>query len=181
MNDQLNEIHHDLEIVNIVATIDFDREFDLTKLSCDLNASYEPERYPSMVFKLKDGGSILLPTSGKAVLTGAKSADHLSNGLNEFLFDLENLGISIQLKDSDLLIRNIVVTGRISNNKLNLPSLAIDLGLENTEFEPEQFPGLIYRLDDIVALLYANGKFVITGSSNVESINSVYEELKKIK
>jgi len=57
------------------------------------------------------------------------------------------------------------VTSADLGEDLNLNAIAIGLGLENIEYEPEQFPGLVYRLDNpaVVALLFGSGKLVITG------------------
>lgn len=56
--------------------------------------------------------------------------------------------------------------------RLNLNAIAIGLGLENIEYEPEQFPGLVYRLDEpaVVALLFGSGKAVMTGAKTTEEI-----------
>ena len=59
--------------------------------------------------------------------------------------------------------------------QLNLSALAIGLGLEVTEYEPEQFPGLVYRPTDhdCVMLVFASGKVIITGTIDVESAEEV--------
>jgi transcription initiation factor TFIID TATA-box-binding protein len=55
-------------------------------------------------------------------------------------------------------------------NQLNLNAVAIGLGLEQVEYEPEQFPGLIFRVDDpdVVALLFGSGRIVVTGAKSPE-------------
>ena len=44
------------------------------------------------------------------------------------------------------------------------------LGLENVEYEPEQFPGLVYRIKQpkVVVLIFSSGKLVITGGKSPE-------------
>ncbi|MFO7832898.1 MAG: TATA-box-binding protein, partial [Halohasta sp.] len=66
--------------------------------------------------------------------------------------------------DPEITVQNIVTSADLGTD-LNLNAIAIGLGLENIEYEPEQFPGLVYRLDDpdVVALLFGSGKLVITG------------------
>ena len=68
------------------------------------------------------------------------------------------------------------------NLKLNLNFLAIEM--ENTEYEPEQFPGLVYKLIEPNAtfLLFSNGKLVCTGTKNRQQLEySMDQLLKNIK
>ena len=68
---------------------------------------------------------------------------------------------------------------------LNLNTLAMKL--ENTEYEPEQFPGLVYKLNEAKAtfLLFSNGKVVCTGTKSEEEVHRALEmliaNLKKIQ
>jgi transcription initiation factor TFIID TATA-box-binding protein len=68
-------------------------------------------------------------------------------------------------------ITNIVCSYDIGKY-INLNKLVITLNLENIEYEPEQFPGLVYRLKDpkIVALLFSSGKIILTGGKNMDDI-----------
>ena len=63
----------------------------------------------------------------------------------------------------DIKIQNIVASANLQST-LNLEAVALEL--ENTEYEPEQFPGLVYRLSDpkVVLLLFGSGKVVCTGA-----------------
>ncbi|OQB24847.1 MAG: TATA-box-binding protein 2 [Euryarchaeota archaeon ADurb.Bin190] len=53
---------------------------------------------------------------------------------------------------------------------LNLNAIALGLGLENIEYEPEQFPGLVYRIKQpkVVVLIFSSGKLVVTGGKSPE-------------
>ena len=46
---------------------------------------------------------------------------------------------------------------------INLNKVVITLNLENIEYEPEQFPGLIYRGDNGTALIFSSGKVILAG------------------
>ena len=46
-----------------------------------------------------------------------------------------------------------------------------------TTYEPELFPGLIFRVSDIVYLIFNSGKVVITGSKDLNLINKSFEKL----
>lgn len=74
-------------------------------------------------------------------------------------------------------IENIVATDNLEN-EVNLEMLAVALGLEKTECEPEQFPSLIYRGEDFTMLVFSNGKFVFTGLTDLEKVNSVATQFK---
>jgi len=168
----------DLFIVNLVGTFELGVELDLLELSKDLEAKYEPEVYPSMVYKAQNELSILVPTSGNIVLVGVETPAELKQGLNEFLEKLSELGIELDVDSSNIEIQNIVAKGNL-NKEIDLTALSIGLGLENTEYEPEQFPGVIYRSNSSVILIFASGKFVITGADNVYSVNSAYDNIRE--
>ncbi|MBU4086932.1 MAG: TATA-box-binding protein, partial [Nanoarchaeota archaeon] len=75
-------------------------------------------------------------------------------------------------------VQNIVASGSI-DIVLNLNVLALEL--ENTEYEPEQFPGLVYKLVEPTAtfLLFSNGKLVCTGTKNKQQLDDSMKQLIK--
>ena len=82
----------------------------------------------------------------------------------------------------DIILQNLVITHDVGA-KLNLPYLSVALPMERTEYEPEQFPGLIYRLDypKVVCLIFGSGKMVITGARHkdeiLEAVQIIQDEL----
>jgi len=74
-------------------------------------------------------------------------------------------------------VKNIVATAE-TEFPVSLEVLAVHLGMENVEYEPEQFPALVYRGSDHTILLFSSGKMVCTGLSNVESISDAISEMK---
>jgi len=110
----------------------------------------------------------LIFRSGKIVCTGANSIENVTTALQQVFDELRDLGI--QVADSPKIeVQNIVSSADLGYT-LNLNAIAIGLGLENIEYEPEQFPGLVYRLDEpsVVALLFGSGKLVITGGKQLD-------------
>ena len=97
---------------------------------------------------------------------------------------LRELNIPVD-DDPEITVQNIVSTADLSAT-LNLNAIAIGFGLENIEYEPEQFPGLVYRMDDpdVVVLLFGSGKLVITGGKTTddasEAAAAVTEELESL-
>ena len=67
--------------------------------------------------------------------------------------------------------------------RLNLNNLTFHLPFDKVEYEPEQFPGLIYRLDypKVVCLIFGSGKMVITGARDkseiLEAVQFIQDEL----
>lgn len=77
-----------------------------------------------------------------------------------------------------LEVKNLVCVGEINQN-LDLERIAIEAGLERVEYEPEQFPGLIYRATDskAVHLIFASGKVVITGTSTIDAAEQSFRKI----
>lgn len=159
-----------IQIENVVASSDIGQELDLETLANDLVASdYNPDNFPGLVYRMQEPkAAALIFRSGKIVCTGANSIENVTTALQQVFDELRDLGI--QVADSPKIeVQNIVSSADIGHT-LNLNAIAIGLGLENIEYEPEQFPGLVYRLDDpsVVALLFGSGKLVITGGKQLE-------------
>ncbi|AAC82822.1 MULTISPECIES: TATA-box-binding protein [Halobacterium] len=157
-----------IHIENVVASSDLGQELALDQLSTDLpGAEYNPEDFPGVVYRLQEPKSAtLIFRSGKVVCTGAKSVDDVHEALGIVFGDIRELGIDVT-SNPPIEVQNIVSSASLEQS-LNLNAIAIGLGLEQIEYEPEQFPGLVYRLDDpdVVVLLFGSGKLVITGGQN---------------
>lgn len=168
-----------IRIENIVASTDIDQELALEPLANDLRAAdYEPDHFPGLIYRLQEPtATALLFRSGKVVCTGATSRDDVVTALEQVFDDLRTLGITIAAAP-DIEIQNIVSSADLGH-QLNLNAMAIGLGLEDVEYEPEQFPGLVYRLAEppVVALLFASGKLVLTGSKQVEDTEQALETI----
>lgn len=159
-----------IQVENVVASSDIGQELDLETLSGDLGATdYDPDNFPGLVYRMHDPkAAALIFRSGKVVCTGANSVDDVTTALKHVFDELRELGVDVATS-TEIEIQNIVSSGDL-NHTLNLNAIAIGLGLESVEYEPEQFPGLVYRLDDpdVVALLFGSGKLVITGGTQLD-------------
>ena len=157
-----------ITVENVVASTGIGQELDLQSVAMDLEgADYDPEQFPGLVYRTTDPKSAaLIFRSGKIVCTGANSTAAVYESL-EFVFEtLRALHIPID-DDPEVTVQNIVTSADLGAD-LNLNAIAIGLGLEHIEYEPEQFPGLVYRIDDpdVVALLFGSGKLVVTGGTD---------------
>jgi transcription initiation factor TFIID TATA-box-binding protein len=144
---------------------------------------YEPEQFPGLIYRLKEPKTAtLLFRSGKVVCTGAKSLDQVKLAIDKVTTQIRKAGINLD-SEPKIEVQNIVASSDLGQ-KINLNVIAITLGLERVEYEPEQFPGLVYRLDEpkVVLLLFGSGKLVCTGArrpQDVEAaVDKITEELK---
>ena len=170
------------EIVNVVGSGSLDAEFDLKRVAADIGsiAEYDPDKYPGMYLRFgEDDPLITVYRTGKYIVTGADSETEAHKIRESFLRLLAENGIIPTPDDEWFRIQNLVCTAELDES-LNLNALAIGLGLENTEYEPEQFPGLIYRPPgaDSVVLLFASGRVVITGSPNLDAAEQTFAALQ---
>jgi len=171
-----------LKIQNIVATTSLGKEVPLTKLAKTIqNTEYNPEQFPGLVLRIKEPKSaVLVFSSGNLVCTGTKSIAQVRLVIEQVIKTLKKINVKVTDKPK-ITVQNIVASGNININ-LNLNFLA--LALENTEYEPEQFPGLVYKLVEPTAtfLLFSNGKLVCTGTKNNEQLeDSMSQLIKRIK
>ena len=162
----------------MVATGKIDREFELEALGDDIDAhscDYSPEDHPGLYVKFsEDGPTITIFTSGFFNIRGAPCKKELYNHISLLENQLSRLGIEDPI--SEFQITNIVFTSDLKK-QIDLNKLTIVLGLENVEYEPEQFPGLVYRLDQGVILIFSSGKLVLTGFTNTEDAKQAFDTL----
>ena len=138
--------------------------------------------------------------SGRAVCTGGKDEDNIHTGIDRMIADLRGAGIKTwDLDDVEIEVQNMVATYALHYpedydgndkftgeplagvpRKLNLNNLTFHLPFDKVEYEPEQFPGLIYRLDypKVVCLIFGSGKMVITGARHKDEILEAVEIIK---
>ncbi|QIO24228.1 TATA-box-binding protein [Haloarcula sp. JP-L23] len=169
-----------LSIENVVASTSINQELDLEELSEDLEGvSYDPDQFHGLVYRTRNPKSAtLIFRSGKIVCTGIESIDNVEKVV-DFTFDLfSELGLDVP-DEPEFTIQNIVTSGDLGQ-PLSLNTIAIGLGLENIEYEPEQFPGLVYRLSEpeVVILLFGSGKLVIVGGEQPEDAENAIETVQ---
>lgn len=159
---------YDFKIENVVSTAKISDHFDLIEIESKLEgAVYNKSKFPGLVYRIKEPKSVfLLFNSGKVVCTGCKSIDDAKNAADMLSKKLNGLGINVS-GNYEPIIQNIVASADLGG-ALNLNAVALGLGMENIEYEPEQFPGLVYRMDEpkVVILLFGSGKLVITGGKS---------------
>lgn len=175
-------LEKDLTIENIVATLDLATEYDLMALAEYLpNSEYEPETHPFLVYRPASiQGTILIPTNGKISLVGCKSKSNLLELGRYVINKLSEISEDDLPEISAVEVQNIVIQGDI-NHELELPPIVVLLGMENAEYEPEQFPGVIYKPDDgTTILIFGSGKFMINGATTYAQAKSSIQDMIEI-
>jgi transcription initiation factor TFIID TATA-box-binding protein len=171
------EVVASIRIENVVASATLNQRIDLNAVVKGYpGVEYRPEQFPGLVFRLKrPKTATLIFNSGKMVCTGAKSEKESKRAVMKVIRELKKSGIII-IGKPELKIQNIVASANLSG-LIDLERSAYSLG--RTMYEPEQFPGLIYRMDvpKVVILLFASGKLVCTGAKKEED---VYEAVTKL-
>jgi transcription initiation factor TFIID TATA-box-binding protein len=169
-----------ISIENVVASASLDQKIDLLAImKVFRNVEYRPKQFPGLVFRLKrPKTATLIFGSGKMVCTGAKSEKMARSAVKKVVRELKNNGIII-LGKPKIVIQNIVASANL-HGKIDLETAA-DI-MENVMYEPEQFPGLIYRMGEpkVVMLLFASGKLVCTGAKHEDMVREAVEKLHEI-
>ena len=168
-----------IRVQNVVASVTFNQKFNLNAIvKGNPRVEYNPKRFPGLVFRLKKPKTALLIFStGKMVCTGAKSEKEAKRAVKNGVRELKKSGIIIPTKP-EIKIVNIVATANLLG-RIELEDCAYSL--RKTMYEPEQFPGLIYRMDTpkVVILLFASGKLVCTGATKEDDVYKAVDKLHR--
>ncbi|CCC80855.1 TATA-box-binding protein [Thermoproteus tenax] len=172
------------KIENIVATVNLGVELDLEQLAERLPvAEYNPDQFPGLILRLtRPRISALIFRTGKMVCTGAKNETDLKNAVHALVKLLNDNGADVPL-NPEVQVQNIVASGSL-NAEVDLEQAA--LLLDNAMYEPEQFPGLIYRMTEprVVVLIFGSGKIVCTGAKSEKdvavAVQRLYDRLKEL-
>jgi transcription initiation factor TFIID TATA-box-binding protein len=178
----LPKVKASISIENVVASATLNQKVDLNAVVKGYpGVEYRPEQFPGLVFRLKrPKTATLIFNSGKMVCTGAKSEKESKRAVMKVVKELKRGGIII-IRKPEMKIQNIVASGSLGG-MIDLEKAAYSLG--HAMYEPEQFPGLIYRMQEpkVVILLFASGKLVHRSKKEqdvyvaVEKLHALLEE-----
>lgn len=176
----MSESQRHIEIANIVGSGNIDREVDLAEVARspeffeskwieDVEHSRRRGNRLNIRFTRNDTLGILAPT-GVTTITGAKSFEILFESNDDLISALTHAGVVGEDIEDGFAVRNIVCVGDLGQD-LNLDLLTTGLGIQNVEYEPEQFPGLTYRPEEhnCTMLIFSTGKVVLTGLQNLQT------------
>lgn len=169
-----------MRLVNVVGGGDLGASINLREFVhiCDLpEQDYEPEIYPGVKFKIEpDLPTILLFRTGKYHITGGKSIDEIFTTHNKLIELVESkLGITVN-HDSTPDIRNLVYVVDYGR-ELELNQLAVALGLEDVEYNPEKHPSVHYSPEGGGHLMaFRTGKVILTGVSDPDHSHQIVDD-----
>ncbi|BFF94620.1 TBP-related factor [Drosophila madeirensis] len=174
------DAQHEIKLQNIVATFSVNCELDLKTInSRTRNSEYSPKRFRGVIMRMHSPRcTALIFRTGKIICTGARNEMDADIGSRKFARILQKLGFPVKFMEYKL--QNIVAT----------VDLRFPIRLENlnqvhgqfSSYEPEMFPGLIYRMvkPRIVLLIFVNGKVVFTGAKSRKDIMDCLDAISPI-
>jgi transcription initiation factor TFIID TATA-box-binding protein len=170
----------DYKIENVVATVtvEITEKIDLNQIARrHADVEYNPERFPGLVMRIeKPRATILIFSTGKMVVTGLRQAAEAERVVDRVVKNIRKAGI--KLANPEITIQNIVASGDLHTNiDLNMAAIVMEYAM----YEPEVFPGLIYRMQDpkTVFLIFSTGRIVCTGAKRKEIVREAVLRLNQ--
>lgn len=163
---------------NVVSTASLGCKLDLKQIAIRArNAEYDPKRFSAVIMRIREPKTTALVfSSGKIVITGAKSEKMSRLAARKYARIIQKLDFK-EITFSEFKIQNMVGTCDVKF-PIRLEGLAHD-HVDYSSYEPELFPGLIYRMvsPKIVLLIFVSGKVVLTGGKSREQIYEAFENI----
>ena len=183
-HDEASEIEKreglDYKIENVVATVvvEITEKIDLNIIARKhADVEYNPERFPGLVMRIeKPKATILIFSTGKMVVTGLRKATEAGRVVEKVVKNIRKAGIIVS--NPEITIQNIVASGDLHTNiDLNMAAIVMEYAM----YEPEVFPGLIYRMQEpkTVFLIFSTGRIVCTGAKKKEIVKEAVKKLNK--
>eukprot|EP01017_Pseudomicrothorax_dubius_P037749 TRINITY_DN5575_c0_g1_i11.p1 TRINITY_DN5575_c0_g1~~TRINITY_DN5575_c0_g1_i11.p1 ORF type:complete len:257 (+),score=47.34 TRINITY_DN5575_c0_g1_i11:115-885(+) len=174
------------EVQNVVSTANLGCELDLKVIALKArNAEYNPKRFAAVIIRIRDPKTTALVfQSGKMVVTGAKSEDASKKAAKKFALIIKKSGFE-GVRFKEFKVQNIVASCDVKFG-IRLDRLQ-ERHQGHCMYDPELFPGLIYRLRSpkIVLLIFASGKLVLTGAQErkhiIEAFQTILPALQECK
>jgi transcription initiation factor TFIID TATA-box-binding protein len=175
-----------IEPVNVVAGGSLNREVDIQTLSSELSnndmikTDFTDENRWQLVIEFDEVGKVLLYRTGSYIIRGGSSLDTLEKTKNLWFDLVKEENIVDDMSTIEYELQNIVFSGDLEQ-EVDLAVLSIQLGMNETEYEPEQFPGLIFRPENFsaVVLIFTSGKLIITGGTSQKEAEAVMRHIQE--
>jgi len=174
----------EIAVQNVVASAKLGHSIDLDAVVVAFpEVEYRPEVFPGLAFKLKKPKTCtLIFSSGRMVCTGAKSVKDARKAVLKVVGKLKREGILVRLSKPEITIQNIVAKGSLNGAMIDIEKLHESARFDDevrTMYEPEQFPGLMYRMEDprVVFLVFCTGQLVCVGAKREEDVYTATEKL----
>lgn len=169
-----------VDIVNIVGMITYQQELALEALA---NAFSEQDEITSVTYDptenhwlqtrfAPDDTYVAFYRSGRCSTVGCQSIEHFHETADQVIDVMQDL-LEFEY-EPEVEVSNIVATADLGT-PIPLEVLTLELGLDAVEYEPEQFPALIYRTEDHVILVFSSGKLLCTGITDLDDVAAAIE------
>ena len=173
--DEAPVIH--LKMQNIMASVNMGTRLDLDKITQTArNAEYNPKRFQAVIMRIRDPRTTaLIFASGKMIVTGARSEEAASIAAKKYVAIIQKVGFPARFEE--FKVQNMTASCD-AGFPIRLEGLAFAHPAQST-YEPELFPGLVYRLAEpkCVLLIFVSGKCVLTGSKSINALTAAFEKV----
>ena len=176
--EEISEEKFTYKIENVVATVvvDIEEKMDLNIIARKYpDVEYNPERFPGLVMRIVEPkATILVFSTGKMVVTGMRHAYEAPTVVDDVIKRISKC--KIKISNPRIIIQNIVASGDLKCSiDLNMAAVVMEYSM----YEPEVFPGLIYRMQDpkTVFLIFSTGRIVCTGGKTKAIVAEAVEKL----
>nr|MDO8110520.1 TATA-box-binding protein [Candidatus Sigynarchaeota archaeon] len=176
------EIKPEWNVENVVATVVVpldgpEGKIDLNQIARKYtDCAYNPERFPGLIMRVAEPkATVLVFSTGKMVVTGLRQASEAEAVVSNVIKKIKGAKVAINAEPV-ITVQNIVASGDLHVSiDLNEASII----MENAMYEPEVFPGLIYRMAEpkTVFLIFSTGRIVCTGAKTKEIVGAAIEKL----
>ncbi len=161
---QIQNVVMTAKVANMLNLIDLHKSVD--------GAVYEPGKFPALRLR-QFGAGFLLYSSGSVVCTGSKSPEGAKEKVMNLIKMLKKHKVKT-LKDPTLEVRNIVASVDLKK-ELNLHNLSYIM--EESEYNPEAFPGMKVKKDATRLLVFRTGKAILPGLRSVDEVEETIDWL----
>lgn len=166
-----------LKMQNIMATVNLGCRVELDKITQTVrNAEYNPKRFQAVIMRIREPRTTaLIFASGKMIVTGARSETDAMNAGKKYTAIIQKVGFAVQF--GDFKIQNITATCDCGF-PIRIEALCY-ANQSNSTYEPELFPGLVYRMTDpkVVMLIFVSGKIVLTGARSIDALTLAFTKM----
>jgi transcription initiation factor TFIID TATA-box-binding protein len=174
------------KIQNVVGTVNLGCKLDLKEITWKGKATeYNPNRFAAVIMRLRNPKTTgLIFSSGKMVITGARSEEECQLASRKYAKIIEKMGFAVRY--SDFKIQNVVASADVKFpihlEKLEIDHISRKVDTSEIQFMPELFPGLVYRLKNpkMAFLIFVSGKIVITGAKSFREILESFEQMYRL-
>jgi transcription initiation factor TFIID TATA-box-binding protein len=168
---------NEIKIANVVATVTLTAPLDLTLIHKRLPQTELPGKSPWLKMRLPPNNTyIAFYKSGKFLIT-VKDPERINGIADEVVSLLRSINLDVEIVK--IQIHNVVVQTKIPL-KNTLESIIVNLNSQKASFEPEQFPGLIYKDWGVSFLLFSSGSCIIAGLKDVRDAEPIIEQFKEL-